>query len=101
MTAVRNCKSYHCRCVALPLKKNKDIKVAIKVEEDHLGVPEEWEEYPHLGDYPPDDPSLDAFVIFVNGDEAFIFTNNDTYLEWASGKGNVIKLLKICSTFPD
>ena len=61
-------------------KKNKDIKVAIKVEEDHLDVPEEWEEYPQLGDYPLNDPTSDGFIIFINGDEVFIFTNNyDTW----------------------
>ena len=81
-------------CCTVTKNKHKDIKVAIKVEEDHLDVPEEWEEYPQLGDYPPDDPSLDGFVIFVNGDEVFICTNNEAYLEWASGQGNVIKLFK-------
>ena len=64
-------------------------------------MPEEWEEYPQLGDYSPDDPSLDGFIIFINADEVFIFTSNDAYLEWASGEGNVMKLFKICSTFSD
>ena len=76
-------------------KKNKEIKIAIKVEEDHLDVPEEWEEYPQLGDYFPDDPTFDSYVIYVNGEEVFIFTNNEAYLEWASVEGNVIEMFNI------
>ena len=78
-------------CCTATKTKHRDINVAIKVEEDHLDVPEEWEEYPQLGDYPPNDPSLDGFIIFINGDDVFIFTNNEAYLVWASGEGNIIK----------
>ena len=82
-------------CCTATKKRNKEIKIAIKVEEDHLDVPEEWEEYPQLGDYSPDDPTLDRYVIYVNGEEVFIFTNNKVYLEWASVKGNVIDMFNI------
>ena len=82
-------------CCTATKNKHRDFKVAIKVEKDHLDVPKEWEEYPQLEDYPPDDPSLNDFLIFVNGDEVFIFTNNKAYLEWASGKGYVMKLFNI------
>ena len=97
MKAVRNYKSYNCRCVVQlqKKKKNKEIKIAIKVEKDHLDVPEEWEEYPQLGDYSPDDPTLDRYDIYVNGEEVFIFTNKEAYLEWASGMGNLIEMFNI------
>ena len=81
-------------CCTATKRKNKEIKIAIKVE-DHLDVPEEWEEYPQLGDYSPDNPTLDGYAICVNGEEVFIFTNNEVYLEWASGEGNVIEMFNI------
>ena len=82
-------------CCTATKKRNKEIKIAIKVEEDHLDVPEEWEEYPQLGDYSPDDPTLEGYVIYVIGEEVFIFTNNEAYLEWASVEGNVIEMFNI------
>ena len=52
-------------------------------------MPEEWEEYPQLGDYPPNDPSLDGFVIFINGKAKGKRTSANT----ARGKNCVFGLL--------
>ena len=70
------------------IKLNTDIKAFFVVgdEVEEIELPESWANLPHIADHSPG-PSMLGFLIIADGQEIYIFTNDEAYQEWLQSVG--------------
>ena len=70
-------------------EKNVEVK-AYWVYGDEIielfNIPDSLENLPHLGDFNPDNPNHLGYLIVTDGEEVYVFTNDQAYQDWQQVK---------------
>ena len=69
-------------CYSRLVKKDKDISQPAEQNPQDLHIPEDFEEYPVLGDFPPDGDNIVGHLVTIDGQEYIIFTDDEAFEQW-------------------
>ena len=72
-------------CLTQSQKRNVEVK-AYWVYGDEIiqlfDIPESLANLPHLGNFSPDDANHVGYLIVIDGEEVYVFTNDEAYQDW-------------------
>ena len=72
-------------CPTQTEKKHLNVK-AYWVSGDEIieifNLPESPQNFPHLGDFNPDNPNHLGYLIVTDGEEVYVFTDDHAYQQW-------------------
>ena len=71
-------------CISKNVQRQKEIKAywVLPSQITEIDLPNSMADLPQLGDFNPDNPSHLGYLIVTEGEDFYIFTDDDTYQDW-------------------